>query len=317
MAAAPGRQAFQQPCQGKGLRHPDRERAPLPTWTGQAATEQQTKAYSKEQLAGLSKLSGDLIDRFAMFGLIEPRGDLYGFRDLAAARQIASLLASGVNLPTITQSLAEIRKWLPDAGLANLRLYPEASDRLLVEHRHGRIDKKGQFVLPIEPAKADADALFEEAQASEEAVDWDTAERYYSLVVKIDPGDSAAIQSRQCAAGRGELIDAEAAYRIAFEGQPHLPKRGSISQTCSMNNAADPRPFDAWNRRLKPSPIMPTRFNLALFLQRLERLSEAACQWKRYLELDRTSAWAGRAKRALKFCEMTAIRIHGVCGAGA
>jgi hypothetical protein len=130
------------------------------TWIGKAAPEQQTKAYSKEQLAALSKVSGDLIDELAMFGLIEPHGNLYGFRDLAAARQIASLLTSGVKLSTITQSLAEIRKWLPDAGLANLRLYPEASDRLLVQHKNGRTDRKGQFVLPIEPSTADADALF-------------------------------------------------------------------------------------------------------------------------------------------------------------
>ncbi len=45
-------------------------------------------------------------------------------------------------------------------------------------------------------------------------------------------------------------------------------------------------------------------FNLALLLHRLERLSDAAAQWKRYLEIDRASAWAGRAKRALKFCEI-------------
>lgn len=289
------------------------------TWTGQAATEQQTKAYSKEQLAGLSKLSGDLIDGFAMFGLIEPRGDLYGFRDLAAARQIASLLASGVNLSTITQSLAEIRKWLPDAGLANLRLYPEASDRLLVEHGNGRIDKKGQFVLPIEPAKADADALFEEAQASEEAEDWDTAERYYSLVVKIDPGDSAAaFNLGNVQRAQGKLIDAETAYRIAVEREPHFAEAWFNLADLLDEQRRGPEAVRCLEQAIKADPdYADAVFNLALFLQRLERLSEAACQWKRYLELDRTSAWAGRAKRALKFCEMTAIRIHGVCGAGA
>jgi hypothetical protein len=48
-------------------------------------------------------------------------------------------------------------------------------------------------------------------------------------------------------------------------------------------------------------------FNLALFLQRLGEHAEAAIWWKRYLEQDRTSAWAERARRALKYCEMEMV----------
>jgi hypothetical protein len=43
---------------------------------------------------------------------------------------------------------------------------------------------------------------------------------------------------------------------------------------------------------------------MALFQQRLERPAEAAPLWRRYLELDRDSPWAERAKRALKYCEI-------------
>src|SRR5258706_1181724 len=276
------------------------------TWTGKATREHPAKAYSKEQLAALSKVSGDLIDELAMFGLIEPHGNLYGFRDLAAARQIASLLTSGVKLSTITQSLAEIRKWLPDAGLANLRLYPEASDRLLVQHKNGRTDRKGQFVLPIEPSTADADALFETAQAAEETHDWDTAERLYSLVMNIDPADAtAAFNLANVLRGQTKLIEAEAAYRTAVQRNRRYPeawynlaglldeqRRGSEAVRClELALKADPDYADAV-------------FNLALLLQRLERLSDADPLWKRYLEIDRSSSWADRAKRALKFCEM-------------
>jgi tetratricopeptide (TPR) repeat protein len=45
-------------------------------------------------------------------------------------------------------------------------------------------------------------------------------------------------------------------------------------------------------------------FNLALFLQRLEQHAQAAQWWRRYLELDSSSPWAARARRALKFCEI-------------
>jgi hypothetical protein len=43
---------------------------------------------------------------------------------------------------------------------------------------------------------------------------------------------------------------------------------------------------------------------MALLLQRVGKHEEAAIWWRRYLEHDRTSAWAERAKRALKLCEM-------------
>jgi tetratricopeptide (TPR) repeat protein len=45
-------------------------------------------------------------------------------------------------------------------------------------------------------------------------------------------------------------------------------------------------------------------FNMALYLQRFAKHAEAATWWRRYLEHDRKSPWAERAKRALKYCEM-------------
>jgi hypothetical protein len=51
------------------------------------------KTYSADQLAALSKLSSDMILKFAQLGLLDERGGGFGFRDLASARQIAKLLA--------------------------------------------------------------------------------------------------------------------------------------------------------------------------------------------------------------------------------
>ena len=102
-----------------------------------------------EQLAALSGLPLEVIEQLTAFGLLDARDGRYGFRDLTAARQLAELLESGVALSTITRSLHEIRKWLPDAALSNLRLYPASSDAILVEQSKGRTDKTGQFVLPV------------------------------------------------------------------------------------------------------------------------------------------------------------------------
>ena len=276
------------------------------TWVGKAASEQQTKAYSKEQLAALSKVSLDLVDQFAMFGLLEPQDDLFGFRDLAAARQIANLLASGVKLSTITQSLADIRKWLPEAGLANLRLIPEASDTILVEHMNGRTDKKGQFVLPIEAPSTDADVLFAKAQAAEEDEDWDAAERLYSLVMNIDPEDTAsAFNLANVLRAHHKLAEAEAAYRVAIEREPDFAEAWfNLADLLDEQRRSSAALF-CLERAIKADPDYANAvFNLALLLQRLERTGDAAKQWRRYLEIDQASAWAGRAKKALKLCEM-------------
>ena len=164
-----------------------------------------------------------MIEQLTTFGLIDCREERYGFRDLTAARQLSELLQSGVSLSTITRSLHEIRKWLPDAALSNLRLYPASSDAVLVEHLKGRTDQRGQFVLPVDEARDDADKLFEQAQAAEDAKDVETAERLYRKVMRIDPGDpTAAFNLGNLLRAAGQKVKAEAAYRAATKADPRF-----------------------------------------------------------------------------------------------
>jgi Tripartite tricarboxylate transporter family receptor len=71
--------------------------------------------YSADQIASLSKLSSSTINELVRFGLLDPRGSLFGFRDLASARQISKLFAHGIALSEIIRSVNEIREWLPEA----------------------------------------------------------------------------------------------------------------------------------------------------------------------------------------------------------
>jgi len=275
-------------------------------WLGKRAPEDQTKTYTAEQLSSLAKVPAAILDQLAMFGLIEPKDARYGFRDLAAARQIAALLASGVALSAITKSLHEIRKWLPDAQLSNLRLFPESADRLLIEQMQGRTEKSGQFVLPVEPSDDDADALFAAAQAAEEAGDAENAERLYGRLIKIDAADAAArfnLANLLRAAGRA--VEAEAMYRDAAKADA-----GFAPAWYNLADALDDRgrtteAIAALESALKADPdYADAVFNLALMLQKLDRHAEAAVQWRRYLKLDADSPWSARARRALKFCEI-------------
>jgi tetratricopeptide (TPR) repeat protein len=275
-------------------------------WIGRSAPDDQAKAYTARQLASLSKLPEEVVEQLGLFGLIAPEDGRYGFRDLAAARQIAALLASGIALSVITKSLNEVRKWLPDARLSSLRLFPESSDRILVEQLAGRTDKKGQFVLPITPDGADADALFDAARAAEEAGDRQSAERLYRRCQQADPSDAAVpFNLANLLRADGLSVQAEAAYRDAVKADPRFASAWYNLADTLDDQGRTAEAVLCLKRALEADPgYSDALFNLALLQQRLEHYGEAAVSWRKYLRLDADSPWAARAKRALKLCEI-------------
>ena len=275
-------------------------------WAGRAVPDHQVRSYSAGQIAALSGLAPDVIDQLTAFGLLDRREQHYGFRDLAAARQLAALLASGVALSTITRSLFEIRKWLPDAALSNLRLFPSASDAVLVEHMQGRADRTGQFVLPVAEPQESPDDLFEQAQAAEEAKDTEAAQRLYRRVMRIDPGDpTAAFNLGNLLRSAGRKVEAEAAYRAATEADPRFAEAWYNLADVLDDRGQSDKAVACLERALAVDPdYADAIFNLGLLHQRKDRHPQAADCWRRYLALDGESSWASRARRALKYCEM-------------
>lgn len=271
-------------------------------WAGKAVPSEQARTYSADQIASLSGLPLEVIGELALFGLLDGRADRYGFRDLTAARQLAELFQSGVALSTITKSLAAIRKWLPDAALSNLRLYPSASDAIVVEHMKGRTDKTGQFMLPVDEARENADELFEQAQSAEEANDIETAQRLYRRVMRIDPSDpAAAFNLGNLLRSIGQKVEAEKAYRAATKADAGFAEAWyNLADILDDDKAAV-----CLERAVAADPdYADAIFNLGMLHQRNERIAEAAICWRRYLALDKDLSWASRAKQALKYCEM-------------
>jgi tetratricopeptide (TPR) repeat protein len=275
-------------------------------WVGKRVPDEQYKAYNPDQLSALSKLPKEILEQLALFGLIEPKGGLYGFLDLAVARQIAGLLASGIALSVITWSLHEIRKWLPGAKLSNLRLFPESSDRILIEQMKGRTDKTGQFVLPVAAPDDDPDTLFQSALTAEEDGDALTAERLYRRVLRIEPADPDALFNLgNLLRSSGRTVEAEAIFRDAVKADPRFPEAWYNLADLYDEQGRTAEAVTALECAIKADPdYADAVFNLALLLQRQERHAEAANLWKRYLMLDANSPWSARAKRALKYCEM-------------
>jgi tetratricopeptide (TPR) repeat protein len=275
-------------------------------WIGKALPDSVQKTYSADQLASLSKMSIGMIGELAQLGLLDERDGRFGFRDLASARQIAKLLNDGVRLTEIIRAVSEIRKWLPEAGLAAVRLHAGALSDVQVEQSGGRTDKYGQFVFAVDDARDDPDALFDGAHAAEQTGDIAEAERLYRLLMKSDPTDASApfnLGNMLRAAGR--TVEAEAALRAATRANPAFAEAWYNLADLLDDQGRSEAAIECLRKALAVTPdYIDAMFNLALLLQRKGAFAEAADYWRQYLASDRASEWAARARRSLKFCEI-------------
>jgi tetratricopeptide (TPR) repeat protein len=239
-------------------------------------------------------------------GCLTPRGGLFGFRDLASARQISNLFAHGIGLSEIIRSVKEVRAWLPEANLSNLRLHPATHRTIEIEQPEGRTDKWGQFVLPVSPHEQNPDALFEQAQAAEDAGNFAEAERLYRVLMKCDPADAAPpFNLGNMLRANGGKVEAEAAFRAATRADPMFAEAWYNLSDLLDEQGRSEAAIECLRRALRAAPeYADAMFNLALLLQRNNKHAEAAEYWRHYLANDTQSEWAARARRSLKFCEM-------------
>jgi tetratricopeptide (TPR) repeat protein len=124
--------------------------------------------------------------------------------------------------------------------------------------------------------------------------------------MKLDPSDPAAgLNLGNLLRQQRRLVEAEAAYRWAVKADPRFAPAWHNLADLLDDGGRLAEAVDCEQRALDADPgYADAIFNMALFLQRLERHAQAAPLWRRYLELDRDSSWAERAKRALKYCEI-------------
>lgn len=283
-------------------------------WIGKAVPDSVHKTYSTDQIASLSKLPSDTIEELAQFGLLDERDGRFGFRDLASARQIAKLFADGVTLSEIIHGVSQIRKWLPEVGLANVRFHPGPHRSLQVEQAGGRTDKNGQFVLAIDGSQHSADELFEQAQLAEDNGDVAEAERLYRILMKSDPTDaSAPFNLGNLLRSVARNVEAEAALRAATRADPTFAEAWyNLSDLLDQQGRLEAA-IECLRKAVQIAPdFADAIFNIALLLQRKNEYAEAADYWRRYLANDSQSEWAARARRSLKFCEM---QIHLIASA--
>ena len=275
-------------------------------WVGKSPSDNDQKTYTADQLAALTKMSSGMIQELAQLSLLDERDGRFGFRDLASARQIAKLLNDGVRLSEIIRAVRAIRKWLPDVGLAAVRLQAGALSDVQVEQSGGRTDKYGQFVLAVDGAREDPDELFDRAHSAEQGGEIAEAERLYRLLMKSDPTDaSAPFNLGNMLRTAARTVEAEAALRAATRANPALGEAWYNLADLLDDQGRPEAAIECLRKAVVVAPdYIDATFNLALLLQRKGSYAEAADYWRQYLASDRSSEWASRARRSLKFCEI-------------
>jgi len=275
-------------------------------WIGKSIPDSVQKAYSADQLAALSKMSIGMIRELSQLSVLDERDGLFSFRDLASARQIAKLLNDGVRLSEIIRAVSEIRKWLPDGGLAAARLHAGALSDVQVEQSGGRTNKYGQFVLAVNHTREDPDELFDRALAAEQIGNIADAERLYRILMKSDPTDaSAPFNLGNMLRASIRTVEAEAALRAATHANPAFAEAWYNLADLLDDQGRSEVAIECLRKAIVVAPdYIDAMFNLALLLQRKGAYVEAADYWRQYLMSDRASEWAARARRSLKFCEI-------------
>ncbi|UUX95218.1 tetratricopeptide repeat protein [Aquabacterium sp. J223] len=210
---------------------------------------------------------------------------LFSFQDLVLLRSAHGLLRAGVPASRVVQALARLREQLPsDLPLSGLRVTAVGGDIAVRDAASPRSVVSGQLLLDFEVEARDGAAAQVVALSSP-----DTDGRGPSPPAPAaDPRDLVV---RGAELEHRDPVAAEAAYRQALQldrccTDAYLGLGTLLSET-DRDEAAVALYQDGLRRCADKGTL---HFNLALVLEDLGRLTEAAEQYERCLETDPTFA---------------------------
>ncbi len=253
----------------------------------------------------------------------------YAFRDLVVLRAIVSLVDKGIPLQRIRRNLEILRDRLPelDDPAAALRLWDEASDRIVVRH-DGRLEEAGgQLLLEFDAnessesmavaslaqhedpthrglgeARGDALAWFERGcELDAEASNWTEAVEAYEKALEIEPDYADAY----CNLGavrynQGKRAEARRAFEACLaRAADHVEANFNLANVLE-EEGEDGAALSHYRRALAADPLYPDlHINLALLYEKLGREKPACDHWRRYLQLDPRGTWSEVARLRL------------------
>jgi len=281
------------------------------------------RLYTPAMLSDLLGVSKSIIRRWHRRGLIIPARQVrslpyFDYREVATAKQLAVMLASGLSPDRIERQLSAISEYLPDVQrpLVQLSVMVEGRD-ILLRQGEGLVEPGGQMRFDFDRDEDFADefnVVDPESYEPETAEQWDARAADYEDDEQLEEairclrsalaiGGACAERSFRLAEllyRAGHLDGAAERYHTAIELDPDmiearanlgcvLAETGQLVEAVSALRDA----IEVYD------DYCDAHYHLARTLDELGREREAVSHWQKCLELNPDSPWADEAYQRL------------------
>lgn len=300
--------------------HVEGEEVLLAMLSGESGTELD-RLYTTDQLGRILGIPRSTVRSWIRHGLIEPvrvSGKLcfFDFGELATARALAQLTASGVTPARLRRSLEELGAWSPVGARALTQLEAlETNGPLLLRTEEGQwIETSGQMRFDFDEPEPErttprlhlvpdtAEDWFDAGvQAEIEGRVEDAIDAYREALARSGPTTEICLNLGNALYSTGQRREAADCYSQAAELSPDCVEAwNNLGIALGEMNRLE-EAMRAYRRALAMAPdYADAHFNLAETLAVRGDLTEARKHWSTYLELDPSSLWAEKVRDRLR-----------------
>jgi tetratricopeptide (TPR) repeat protein len=262
-----------------------------------------------EDVARLSGLDEEFLFWLALFDVIEPVDELFGYRDLVSAKEAARLMHEGCDFAALVTAAVALRQEGTRLSEVRLTVGCDGAVARNIEGVIARLD--GQFALPFDAPPERIDDIVECAEEAEMMGDLASAERLYDLAMKMDREDPVT------AFNRGNVLDAQgnhAEARImwlkAIARAPHFPEAWFNLAVAEEDAGRKEEAVTYYCRALEIAGDYPdAAYNLGLLLHEIGRFADALPVWEHFIAIEPGTPAAETARKRAVECR---FRMRGL-----
>ncbi|HBO44634.1 MAG TPA: O-linked GlcNAc transferase [Planctomycetaceae bacterium] len=292
------------------------------------------RLYTPAMLAELLGVELAIIRRWHRRGLIRPAREVrrlpyFDFREVAAARRLAELLAAGVSPRAIERKLEALRGLLPgvERPLAQLSVIIEGG-QILLRQGDGLIEPGGQLRFDfeaVEPEPPLAIAGLDDVGAARDTADAESepirsprdlaalaaeleetgqlveaAETHRAAMAAGGPTPEGCFQLAELLYRLGDAAGARERYYMAIElDEDYVEARANLGCVLAEMGQLDLAVAALSGALAHHADYPDAHYHLAKTLHRLGRSDEANRHWRAFLALAPDSPWADEARTRL------------------
>ncbi len=264
------------------------------------------RTMSAAEVSRLSGLEEELLFWLALFDVIEPVDEAFGYRDLVCAREAARLLNEGCDFAALVTAAVGLRR--DGFKLSEVRLIVGGDGAVCrdIDGVVARLD--GQLPLPFDAPPERLDDVIECAEEAEFLGDLETAERLYDLAMKIDRDDPVtAFNLGNVLDAQGRAAEARILWRKAIDRAPQFPEAWFNLAVAAEEAGHKDEAIAHYCRALEDSGgYADAAYNLALLLHETARYADALPIWEHFMALEQGTADAELARRKAIECRFRA-----------